>query len=84
MPPENSSRWEVESPRVPADVVEIAVAEGVVSDGEVVADALDRRRHVHVSVLPLSPRASLCVSGGVVRLNELDDGTYKTKHAEAN
>ena len=64
MPPENSSRWEVESPRVPADVVEIEVAEGVVADGEVVADALDRSRHVHVSVLPLSPRASLRVSGG--------------------
>jgi len=64
MPPENSSRWEVESPRVPADVVEIEVAEGVVADGEVVADALDRSRHVHVSVLPLSPRASLRVSVG--------------------
>jgi hypothetical protein len=44
--------------------------------------ALDRLRHVHVSVLPIGPRESLC-KGGVV-LKELDEGTYKTKPAEAN
>ena len=72
----------MKSSRVPADVVEIAVAEGVVTDGEVVPGALDRRRRVHASVLLFSPRASLCVEGRL--LKELDDGTYKTKHAEAN